>query len=364
MDLKKYTIFIIFIFIFKLESINKKLEIKFNNKLENINKKYLEQIDKDFKKIKRKKINIKNLKKILDFGSGKEYMFYSIFNNKVNILGNLNNCYLDRYNAFNKALNDLKEIINLPDLEFIVCFNDCDLNYNYKVPIFAFCKNIKRDKNVILLPDSQSLDLAQSKILKKVKRYNLENIWENKIGKAFWRGGTSGGFYSINNYFDYPRFKLINLSVNYKDILDAKFTQIIQTLDNKVNEKLLNYLEENRSIEDHIRYKYQILIDGNSSTWGGSLWRFLANSLVLKQDSDYILWYYNCLKAYKHYVPFNNDCSDLVEKIYWAKNNDILVKEIVNKANDFAYKNLTYTDMLLYIYKAFIKYKENIIIEN
>ena len=354
---------VIFLSIFKMYSTSVDLTKKFKEKISNnISGWMLKQIFSDLEGDSKLKVTKQDLQKVLEYGTGQEHALYSIIDGKLSITDNKIDDYLeDRHLSFNKAINDLIGCIKLPDVNFVVCFSDCDLNYNYKVPVFAFCKNIKRDKNIILLPDSQALELARN-IFKNLKQYNLESSWNSKIEKGFWRGSTTGGkYYSINNYFNYPRTKLVKLSVENPDVIDAKFTQIIQVIDGKVTNKLMElgyYTGQNTSIKDHIDYKYQILIDGNSATWGGSWWRFLSNSLVIKQDSDFILWYYLELKPYEHYVPFKNDCSNLLEQIEWCIANDDKAQEIVKNVHKFAYENLTYVDMLVYIYTALLKYSE------
>jgi hypothetical protein len=78
----------------------------------------------------------------------------------------------------------------------------------------------------------------------------------------------------------------------------------------------------------------------------------------MKQESDWLLWFYPALKPYEHYVPFAHDCSDLIEKINWCIGNDDKVQGIIKNSNEFAYNNLTYVDMLFYIYNALIAYSK------
>lgn len=80
-----------------------------------------------------------------------------------------------------------------------------------------------------------------------------------------------------------------------------------------------------------LQSKYQINIDGTVAAY--RLPYLLAgNSLVLKQDSIYYEHFYNELQPWKHFVPFKNDLSDLMEKLQWAKDHDGEVKmHFINK---------------------------------
>ena len=113
------------------------------------------------------------------------------------------------------------------------------------------------------------------------------------------------------------------------------------------------------SIEDHMQYKYQILVDGNSAPWTRGFWQLHCNSLIFKQTSNYIQWYYSLLEPYVHYIPFDYDCADLIEKIEWAKQNDEKAQEIIKNANFIAENCLKYSDLLLYLYWVITKYAQS-----
>lgn len=62
--------------------------------------------------------------------------------------------------------------------------------------------------------------------------------------------------------------------------------------------------------------------------------------MVFKQDSHYYEHFYSKLVPYKHFVPIKRDLSDVIEKIEWARANDLRVKEIVTNARAFVEQNL------------------------
>ena len=79
------------------------------------------------------------------------------------------------------------------------------------------------------------------------------------------------------------------------------------------------------------QYKYQINIDGTVAAYRFP-YLLAGDSLVLKQDSPYYEFFYNEFKPYEHYVPFNRDLSDLLEKIQWAREHDKEVSHVKVKA--------------------------------
>ena len=118
----------------------------------------------------------------------------------------------------------------------------------------------------------------------------------------------------------------------------------------------MGYLGNYCSVAEYIKYKYQILIDGNTTAWERAYWQLFSNSVIFKQNSNKIQWYYEGLKPWIHYIPIENDISDLPEKIKWALNNDEKVYEISQNAQKFAHENLNYEDILYYIYLLLTEY--------
>lgn len=248
-------------------------------------------------------------------------------------------------------LYDLTNTITLPDVDFIFYSHDGYWPPEHIGPIFAITKP-KNSQKIIAIPDFLSYELSK-KIDDIVKFGNLNYPWQKKITKSFWRGSPSD--IAIKPYCNSPRFKIVKKSFERPDLIDARFTSIPKNVDLKIP---LNYLGNFVSMEDHLMYKYQILVDGSAAPCPRILWQLATNSVVLKQESESIQWYYNALIPYVHYIPFKNDISDLVEKIEWAKNNDFICEEIARNANEFSNNNLKKADFLYYFYILFREYSK------
>jgi hypothetical protein len=275
-----------------------------------------------------------------------------------------------------KALTELNSYIPLPNIEFIYSIDDAPSSWpnicqfknrpttRYPVPVFAPCKHIN-DINVLVIPDSHSLTAIYGNLYEELLLGNSKYPWHMKKNKAFWRGATTGGLYRDHNYNQFPRVKLVKISSEYPSLLDAKFHRLWElpvSLCQKFAE--LNYIGNNTSIADHIKYKYQILIDGNSASWPRAYWQFQCNSVVFKQNSNFILWHNNLFKPWVHYIPFEYDCSDLIETINWVIGNDEYAQKIAQNANDIAHSCLKYSDILLYFYAVITEYAKHIADEN
>jgi len=267
------------------------------------------------------------------------------------------------------ALIELSQCISLPNVELIYCSDDAPFNWNnivadklasspaqYIAPVLVCCKN-KWDINAVLIPDFHTLNSIKDNIEQKIKMGNTTYPWSSKLNKAFWRGATTGGLYKIHNYHKFPRTKLVQFSTDFSHLIDAKFN-FLWEVDHQVRKKFyeLNYVSDTVSVIDHIKYKYQILIDGNSASWPRAYWQFQSNSVVFKQDSNFIVWHNDLFKPWIHYIPFEHDCSDLIEKLEWAINHDSEAQKISEQANQIAKYALTYSDILLYFYAVITEY--------
>jgi hypothetical protein len=67
------------------------------------------------------------------------------------------------------------------------------------------------------------------------------------------------------------------------------------------------------SIQDHIKRKYLISIDGWTAAWFRPQWIMSSNSIFVKQESFKVEWFYHKLIPKKHYYPVAEDLSDLLE---------------------------------------------------
>ncbi len=335
---------------------------------------FLAQMKEDFSHISNlpiTKSNIdetyENLRKLND---AYHYLRIKITDNKLSVLGYDNLQVKERADAKNRAdaiigaINTIGEIVALPNVDFIVSLGD-SVSFNlskYKAPIFTFASNKNHAENRILIPDSLTL-ISWPLIYYEILEINKEIPWEKKINKAYWRGATTGALfddrnyyrtftseYTINNYFLYPRTRLVQFSVDHQDLIDAQFYAYPQTTEearSTLNEKYR--IAGKASKKDHLQYKIQVSLDGNTCTYPGYVWRLLSNSIVLKEDSDDRQWFYSIFKPWEHYIPIKADMSDLKDKLEWVRAYDIEAKKMAERAGIVVQQNLKISDMYWYI---------------
>ncbi|XP_002135782.3 protein O-glucosyltransferase 2-like [Drosophila pseudoobscura] len=233
------------------------------------------------------------------------------------------------------TLSALARVVWLPEMEFYLNLGDWPLSRkggqqrtSGPYPIFSWCGS--DDSYDITLP---TYDITES-TLENMGRVMLDMLsvqqtdipWDNKEEIGFFRGRDSRR----------ERLKLIDLARKFPDLINASITNFFffRNEEQKYGPRVPHI-----SFMEFFRYKYQLNIDGAVAAY--RLPYLLAGgSLVFKQESPYYEHFYSKLLPYKHYVPIKRDLSDIIEKIRWAKDNDIRAKEIALTARKFVEENL------------------------
>ena len=72
----------------------------------------------------------------------------------------------------------------------------------------------------------------------------------------------------------------------------------------------------------------------------GYRWIMLSNSVLVKQETSKIEWFYAAMQPYVHYVPVNENLSDIFKQLEWMKSHDSELQKISMNAQNFAHNNL------------------------
>lgn len=225
------------------------------------------------------------------------------------------------------------------------------------IPAFMMSKNLsspyERDK--FLLPDAFMLENYWNDLSTRIENTAKTILWDEKENKLFWRGAPSGSLesefynsagYTINSIDKLPRLNLVILSKLYPEIIDARFTFPINSKgqSGKDLKNIIDILFNNdysrTKEEDHLKYKYLASLDGNTCSWVRIPWIMLSGSVLVKQETNKLQWFYPALEAYKNYVPVNERLTNLFDQYNWMKNNDQEVHKIAQNAHDFVKNNL------------------------
>ena len=185
--------------------------------------------------------------------------------------------------------------------------------------------------------------------------------WEDKINKMVWRGSVTGRVYQ----YPYRAYELRDFIKEYNLIIETlnlslKKKPTDQSIVKNLGNNFLNYprfnfcyfhqkskyvdcgliaYEEEKAISyenlfkerlthlEQLKYKYQIIIDGND--WASSLpWILLQDCVAFMPETTYESIFTIDLIPWKHYVPIRSDFADVEEKILYMIKNDELSQEI------------------------------------
>ena len=301
--------------------------------------------------------------------------------------------------SIKNMLEELCKNREIPDIEFFINRRDYPLlsrngfepyyhlwnsnekplvshNYDKYSPILSMSSS--EDFADILMPCYEDWIRIQNKENKwfPKTRQNYENDtfntkWKDKKSTAVFRGSSTGEGIDIetNKRLFVSHLSTKNLvDENNIPYLDAGITKwnfrpkklinspYLQTIDIK---KLNFTLVPRLTPTEQSQYKYIINIDGNVSAFRLS-YELTMNSVILIVKSKWKCWYSDILVPYIHYVPINEDCSNLIEQIKWCKENDNKCEIIAKNAKNFYDKYLQKEGILDYFQKLLVDIKKEI----
>lgn len=194
---------------------------------------------------------------------------------------------------------------------------------------FTFSK-FKDDTRVVLLPDPYMV-CNWGNALTNVKD---DVPWENKMNKACFFGTTTGiREPSKNKRIMFCRDHIDDAFVVGKITKIAQMTKesIVTAIGEDTFLKIYNPTPV--SVPEQCKFKFQIVMDGNTSRF--DVWSYQTNCLNIKMASDEMLWYYPMLMEDVHFVGAA-DKNSLRSKIVFCLQNADYVKRYIQNAHHFA----------------------------
>jgi protein glucosyltransferase len=240
----------------------------------------------------------------------------------------------------------------LPDVDFLFTGHDGLPSY-VKWPVFTISKD-KKSQGLIVFPDWYSLrgfEPEKSLVLEGNQIYP----WEHKKPMLFFRGGDSG-IVDANNWKDSPRPRLVALSLQNPTLIDARFALSLHHRHMYDIALAEGYIGDYVSLRDHPAYKFLMDVDGNCAATPRFPLLMHSTSVIIKNMTPSILWFYRAVKPYKHFIPVKEGLSDLLYQIKWAKLNDGECHKISQQAQQLAAEILTQEMAYVYLYRLIEAY--------
>ncbi|HXV90837.1 MAG TPA: glycosyl transferase family 90, partial [Gemmatimonadales bacterium] len=159
------------------------------------------------------------------------------------------------------AIERLARWFALPDLDLLLYFGDHIDRDPEHAPVLCFCRRRQRVGQV-LIPDFEMLR-GHERLDRSVDRAARGLAWEARAPRAFWRGVTTGGRFDQPGWEAIPRARLVTLAHARPDLIDARFTRLVQGADANPTLAAPEWRSAEVSPADSVRYRYLIDVDGN-----------------------------------------------------------------------------------------------------
>ncbi len=252
---------------------------------------------------------------------------------------------------------ELHYLLPLPDLDLLISANDeIHTPSDLPLPICILSKR-KEDPGVILIPDWFALkgyEPDKSQVLKG----NRRSPWRGKRNILFFRGGDSGVFdnSSYSAWKTFPRPQLVALSIQYPRLIDAKFAISLHNSQFFEQAKKEGYIGNYVEMTNYIRNKYLMDIDGNCASAPRLGLLLHSNSVILKNMTNSFQWFYRVLIPYTHFIPVEEDLSDLIAQLQWAHQHPLECQHMSQRAQILAKEVLSQEAVYEYLYRLLVEY--------
>jgi Glycosyl transferase family 90 len=226
-------------------------------------------------------------------------------------------CSQRNYDCLVKNHQDLDWVSKPEDIVGILCSRDFSVSRCIYMPL-----------------DDESFEKG---VVAHVKEQTTAVPWNEKLPIGYWRGSPTGAF------FPTVRFRFAKQTVG-SSIIDAKLVYSlnphnwikIKNFGELANTEDTRYWQPPATLQDHLRYKYIFIVDGNLIS-SAHQWVFASGSvpiMITHPDNDY--WFKQYLKPMENYVPVDYTLIDLEEKVQWLIDNDDKARIIAENAMRFA----------------------------
>jgi hypothetical protein len=306
-------------------------------------------------------LNIFNIEKSSEeiFIENQVKFMYGKYYGQNNILVNLKetdiiikNIINDPYSISNYTQNHkrdqllLKNIVKYwkKDNTYYIIRADWNDNIEYDEFIIGYNRKINTNASIIFPLDCyhKPADIYRKDIID----------FKDKPNKLVWRGSTTGSD-NINNNL---RYKYISKNFQVHSDIDIGFCKYLQNV--YINNKELfdkYYKSPIKNDEQCKQYKFILNLEGNDVA-SSFPWALASNCCPLHNYpfnwESYLFG--KGLKPYIHFVPVNNDGTDLLQQYEWCLQNLDKCEEIANNGKKYMEQ---YLDNLLYekVMKRFIQ---------
>lgn len=269
-------------------------------------------------------------------GNEELYREKMIVNVRANMIGKIIN---DAWHKYPEIINDFKLVVPF-------CFSDKSDSPIQSIPCLSFSK--AEFSNNIVVPSIDNYCALEPTFLQRVDQFDI--LLSQKENRMCFFGSWTGNV--GDKIADNPRLLLAAKAANSDNIVcrmsrppmfpEDAFLKSIQKANElypELNNEIILNTEQAVGIQDQLKYKYQLCVDGHTSAWSRLPWQMYSNSLPIKvrnRRTSWREWFYPLLDFSKHCIEA--DIDDLEEVYESLENNKQLQEDIIYSGKQFIQK--------------------------
>jgi hypothetical protein len=174
--------------------------------------------------------------------------------------------------------------------------------------------------------------------------------FDKKKNKAIWRGIANGKD---------KRSAMINMYYKFSDpnVIDIGFTKFLPSY---VGNRKQEMIKDTKTMKELLTCKYLISVEGNDVATNLK-WVLASNSVCIMPIPRTESWLMEgLLIPWVHYIPINDDFSNLEETIQWGNENPDDVIRIINSANSYMSRFMDSENEINIINQTMKGYNDNV----
>ena len=157
--------------------------------------------------------------------------------------------------------------------------------------------------------------------------------WQARKRIACWRGAsTDSKQITLTTVGNSRRYQLCQLTRRRPDLLDARFSNVVQCASASDQQAVEQHLKEQHLLAPRLeplamaQCRWLLDLDGNVNSWG-LLWKLLSGCCVIRVTSSRGQWFHHRLIPGRHLVAVQPDLNDLEDKLSWCQEHPQQVRE-------------------------------------
>lgn len=238
---------------------------------------------------------------------------------RANILMSYIINYIQKYQP-----SPFKLILSLGDLS--------TQEYPIDIPILCLCKT--KDSRGILIPNIDFFTMAMAHFLKITSE---DSPYDSKINGSIFIGASTGPLEN-NNRIKYCQKYIHNLE--HKAYINDMCQHTMSEWMNLYPFIPDIHINKNLSVEDQLKYKILVNIDGNTICWSRLYWQMSSNSIpvyINKQDTH--IQFFDYLDDSGCYLTSDIERSNTLYGYIFAKDNQEYMQQVIDNGKRYCYKN-------------------------